>query len=302
MPRYHRILAATDYGACSTWALETAASLAARSRAELAVLHVVEERARPYPFPAPQAFLEVAEANLARSVERLRVPGLEVSRVLREGIAWSEICAAAADFSADLVVVGTQGRRGLPRAIVGSVAEQVVRMAPCPVLTVHLPEHGSTTAASASQFRHIVAPTNFSEAAGLGVGAAVDLAVELHAALTLVYVHEPATYYYFAFDDVAAAVDERIGRRLEAEVARVRSRVPSARGEVRRAVPWHGIVDVAREREADLVVMSTLGRHGPSHLLVGSVAERTVRLSPVPVLTIGTHVAGVRSGVASALA
>lgn len=65
--------------------------------------------------------------------------GLDVSSALREGTACCEICSGASELSADLVVVGSQGRRGLRRAVLGSVAERVVRTSPSPVLTVHLP-------------------------------------------------------------------------------------------------------------------------------------------------------------------
>ena len=58
---------------------------------------------------------------------------------LRTGAAYDEIVALATDERADLVVLGTQGRSGLPRALLGSVAERVVRLAPCPVLTVRAP-------------------------------------------------------------------------------------------------------------------------------------------------------------------
>jgi len=84
----------------------------------------------------PRAAATALEGVAART----RKPGLEVHSVLRQGSAWSEINAAAKEEKADLVVMGTHGRHGLARALLGSVAEKVVRTAPCPVLTVHGPD------------------------------------------------------------------------------------------------------------------------------------------------------------------
>ena len=61
-------------------------------------------------------------------------------RSLRQGVAWKEIVALAKDSKAGLIAMGTHGRRGVARMLLGSVAEKVVRTAPCPVLTVHGPE------------------------------------------------------------------------------------------------------------------------------------------------------------------
>jgi nucleotide-binding universal stress UspA family protein len=72
--------------------------------------------------------------------QRAHRPGVEVATALRHGTPWSEINALAKEMNADLVVMGTHGRRGVARALLGSVAEKVVRTAPCPVLTVHGPE------------------------------------------------------------------------------------------------------------------------------------------------------------------
>jgi len=68
---------------------------------------------------------------------RARRPGVEVDAVLRQGAPWTEIGAVAKERDAGLIVMGTHGRRGLARMMLGSVAERVVRTAPCPVLTVH---------------------------------------------------------------------------------------------------------------------------------------------------------------------
>jgi nucleotide-binding universal stress UspA family protein len=78
-----------------------------------------------------------ARESLEKERARLASSGAEVISVLRPGVAWEEILAAAQALDAGLIVMGTHGRRGLPRAVLGSVAEKVVRLSPIPVLTVH---------------------------------------------------------------------------------------------------------------------------------------------------------------------
>lgn len=87
-----------------------------------------------------ERLMRSARAALDGVVARHQGRGVEVDAILREGISWSEIVGLAASLDADLIVMGTHGRRGLARAFLGSVAEKVVRYATVPVLTVHTTE------------------------------------------------------------------------------------------------------------------------------------------------------------------
>ncbi len=144
-----RIVVPVDFGPASDAAVEQAVALASAFGAELTVLHVCEPAALAYPGGPFIPTDEVAIA-LERSA-RVRVDGLvrqlsarapRVTGLVRQGSPWREINEVAREKGADLIALGTQGRRGLPRALLGSVAEKVVRTSPIPVLTVH------TTAAS----------------------------------------------------------------------------------------------------------------------------------------------------------
>jgi nucleotide-binding universal stress UspA family protein len=149
----HRILVPTDCDDCSTATVRYAAGLAEKFAAELILLNVVQDLAlampdavMPTPVPAPVVteLIEAASnglANLvkAENLERLR-PRLEV----RVGSPAAEIIQAASDLKADLVCIGTHGRGGIAHLLLGSVAEKVVRQAPCPVLTIR-PHAGQTT-------------------------------------------------------------------------------------------------------------------------------------------------------------
>jgi len=138
-----RILVPTDFEKPSQAAADIGVELAQTFRVPLVLLHT---------YSAPQAFSGVPlspaedyallyEKTVSEFLDKERArlaPGnTEVVSVLRRGVVWEEILAAAQELDVDLIVMGTHGRRGLPRALLGSVAEKVVRISPIPVLTVH---------------------------------------------------------------------------------------------------------------------------------------------------------------------
>jgi nucleotide-binding universal stress UspA family protein len=144
IPRH--ILVPHDFGDTAQHALAYAVELAIKLGAKLTIVHAYEVPSYGYPdgvalsADVASGIRKGAEMALEGVVSRTRRPGLEVQALLREGSAWSEINASAQEAHADLIVMGTHGRHGLARALLGSVAEKVVRTAPCPVLTVHVPE------------------------------------------------------------------------------------------------------------------------------------------------------------------
>jgi nucleotide-binding universal stress UspA family protein len=137
-----RILVAHDFGEHAQAALDYALDLAEKMGARVTVVHAYEIPI--YGFPDGLALtgdlagrIQAASAEaLEAIVAKAQRPGLVVDGMIRLGPAWSEIAGAAGETRADLVVVGTHGRRGLAHALLGSVAEKVTRSAPCPVLVV----------------------------------------------------------------------------------------------------------------------------------------------------------------------
>jgi len=139
-----RILVPTDFSAGSERAWAEARRLAARLGAELVLVHVLVE-APLYsegPFTMKQA-RDVFDAARTWAVKTLgewtataEAAGISARWVLRTGVPYKEIVGAAVREHADLIVIGTHGRGGLDRALLGSVADRVIRLAPCPVVTV----------------------------------------------------------------------------------------------------------------------------------------------------------------------
>ena len=144
---YRRILWPTDFSPLAKVALPHALRLAEGSGAELVVLHVLPSTAL---FAAPEISgavwdrLErenrtVGAAQLRRVTEQVKArgPKIRVHSVLAQGVPFDQILRAAGRLRCDLIVIATHGRTGLRHILMGSVAENVVRRAPCPVLTVH---------------------------------------------------------------------------------------------------------------------------------------------------------------------
>jgi nucleotide-binding universal stress UspA family protein len=144
---FHRIVVPTDFSDCSQEAWELAKRVAAAPGSELVLAHVLTE----VPLYG-EGILNIetsrkvregarkwAESALEDWVSKARAEGLSARAVVRTGVPHQEIVALAQDERADLIVIGTHGRGGINRVLLGSVTDRVVRLAPCPVLTVREP-------------------------------------------------------------------------------------------------------------------------------------------------------------------
>lgn len=145
-----RILFPTDFSEPAKYAQGYATELARQFSADLHLLHVLPELTLPLPDSpdswttpdfALKSHLDAARQQLAQGLPADLLGGERVIQIATVGIAVQEIVKYATDHEIDLIVVGTHGRTGLVHLLLGSVAEKVVRLAPCPVLTVHPKGH-----------------------------------------------------------------------------------------------------------------------------------------------------------------
>ena len=143
MKRIQRIVVATDFSEIADQAVDHAIDLAEQLGASVTLVHAYELPIYGFPDGAlittadmAGRIMTIAQEGLTASVERRKARGIPLKPVLRTGVPWEEINAVAADETADLIVVGTHGRRGLSRALLGSVAERLIRTATRPVLVV----------------------------------------------------------------------------------------------------------------------------------------------------------------------
>jgi nucleotide-binding universal stress UspA family protein len=146
------ILVPTDFGTGSDHALTYAVELAKALGAGVTVMHAYEIPMIGFPDGAliatPELATKVSEAaqiGLENSINAHAGSGVPMSLLLKQGPSWRTIVETAQEVGAGMIVMGTHGRHGLPRALLGSVAEKVVRSAKCPVLTVHSEDMGKPT-------------------------------------------------------------------------------------------------------------------------------------------------------------
>lgn len=140
------ILVATDFSETSDRALDYAIELAKLLGGGVTVLHAYELPVYGFPDGALVATVDMAtrlmnaaQAALSQTCEARANKGVKLTPILRQGVPWEEVHAVAEEINADLIVIGTHGRKGLARALIGSVAEKLIRTATRPVLTIHGP-------------------------------------------------------------------------------------------------------------------------------------------------------------------
>lgn len=144
MPMHFRIgniLVPVDFSVCAQTAVRYALGMAAQFQATVTLVHVVEQIIYPgdwmYPPLANSDFAVEKREEVVKKMQALvHEPGVSVNYMVRVGRAWQEVTEIAKETKADLLVIATHGYTGIKHALLGSVAEKIVRHAPCPVLTV----------------------------------------------------------------------------------------------------------------------------------------------------------------------
>ena len=293
---WKKVLAPTDFSAASIHSLNYAIGVCQEMGASLTLVHVV-----PTLFPPDSSHIGalVEEKRLVKDaklfLENFREKQIPESiagaSVVLTGSPWHEITELAASGKFDLIVIGTHGHTALKHLWLGSTTENVVRHAPCPVLTVReqplavfLPGQNPIRA------RKILVPTDFSELSNKAVERAVALAHRFGAKIDLVHVLEPPPYPEFGYVHVPMK-EGALRKAAEAHFERLRSEIPALVDlvdytPVRTGNAPYEIVQAARQLNSDLIVIGTHGRTGIKRLALGSTAEKVVRHAHCPVLVL----------------
>jgi nucleotide-binding universal stress UspA family protein len=296
---FKQILCPTDLSDASVRSLTYAAAFARWYNARLTVLHVVPTfdpiAVGPGVLNAPlQVVMPMSRPELVDEMRRLTdsagLGSMQVNLSAHEGDPARNIVDQALAIHADLVVMGTHGRSGFERLLIGSVAEKVLRKAPCPVLLV--PPHAPATTHPDVSFKHILCPMDFSPSALQALGLALDLARQsdgvvmvLHA-LEWLAEEEPRENAHFNVPEYRQYLIDDARRRMQALVAD-HSRIWGAidhRVVLGRA--YREILGMASHSGTDLIVMGAQGRGGLGLTLFGSTTQQVVRTATCPVLTV----------------
>ena len=191
---------------------------------------------------------------------------------------------------ADLLVMGTHGRSGFDRLLLGSVAEKVLRKAPCPILTV--PPHAPAKAPADEAFTRILCPVDFSPPALQALGFALDLARQAGGSVTVLHAiewladEEPRAQAHFNVPEYRLHLIEDAHSRLQAVLADEPRTGCDVKDVVVTGRAYHQILEAAAAQEADLIVMGAQGRGGVGLTLFGSTTQQVVRAATCPVLTV----------------
>jgi nucleotide-binding universal stress UspA family protein len=288
---FQKILIPVDGSACGDRAAEFGLEIARRLKARVVLTNALIE----------YTTIKDGHRTLKPSSDRAEALGVKFETRLAEGRYLSVgdgILEAGQETGCDLIVMGTHGREGLGRLLLGSVAERVSRQANVPVMLVRDLEQSKLP----FRLEHILVAVDGSPQSDLALTTANDLAARLGASLEVITVTPdiPPVYSYTAYEYAPMIDFEKYQHELDAEseavLAAALTRLegnPSKASSIRGSrIPANGerigdvIVKTANARKADLIVLGTHGRSGMDRLLLGSVAERVSHRASAPVLIV----------------
>ena len=288
---FKQILCPTDLSEPSIRSLTYAAAFARWYEARLTVLHVVPtfEPITAVQVVFPMSRDEVLD-EMRRITDKAGMGSIHPRLSAHEGDPARNIVDQALEIAADLVVMGTHGRSGFERLLIGSVAEKVLRKAPCPVLLV--PPHVTAKTPPDVSFRHIMCPMDFSPSALQALGLALDLARQSDGVVTVLHAlewlaeDEPREYTHFNVPEYRRYLIDDARQRLQALVSEESRTWTAIEDRVVLGRPYREILRVAADSGTDLIVMGAQGRGGLGLTLFGSTTQQVVRAATCPVLTV----------------
>jgi nucleotide-binding universal stress UspA family protein len=293
------VLFATDFSATSEAALPYATAICRHFGSTLHTVHVLSDAGLlmmtgGVDYVSMGTIYEDAQTEAKEKLDKLCAGFQEIPHrnYVRHGQVWKNLAAIVEDNAVDLIVVGTHGRTGLGKLLLGSVAEDILRHAACPVLTVgpkvsgraKLPSFqggGHDVAPLELELRQIVFATNFTKNAARIAQEAVALAEEFRARLTLMHVVED----YTQLGSRPGPMEDGM-RRLQELIPRNAALQYLPESVLEFGAPAERILKIAAEREADLIVLGARpsAEVGTTHL--PSSAHHVIAQAHCPVLTI----------------
>lgn len=283
---FERVIVATDFSEAAEAVVDCVPSLAAAGLREVVLVHVLHVVNTP---GFEEMLRAAAEPELARQAERLRAHGLVVRTEMRVGVPAVALADSAREEGASAIVVGSHGRSGLMRILLGSVSMALLHHATVPVLLVRVQlcetDQGiSCEVQCVDPFAHLLFPTDFSAPADEALAWLKGVVAQTGARVTLLHVQDRVVMKRQM--ERLEEFNREDTQRLEHIAEELRAAGAGAVAtEVRLGTPAQVITELAGD-QASLVVMGTRGRGAVEDLVVGSVALQVARKSPIPVLFV----------------
>ena len=297
MPEIKHILCPIDFSEFSIRAYRHALSVAEHYRAKLVALHIIELWRYPYADYAAsvgdydnfcRALRDGGKVQLQEFMKKHTHSEIHPELVVHQGTAPDCILSFAQTQKTDLIVMGTHGRRGFDRWMLGTTTDRVMRRALCPVLAVckaHESMSANMAASEGQQHAHhltrILFCTDFSENSERALRYAVSATTEYDAELTVLHVLEEGASQGKK-EEVVTTATKQLDKLIPAEERKI-LKVKTA---VRVGEPYQQIIQLATEAQIDLVVMAVRGRGAVDLAVFGSTTYRVMQLGPCPVLAV----------------
>jgi nucleotide-binding universal stress UspA family protein len=292
------ILLPTDFSADSVKALNYAAALAQQFDGVLWLLHVAEPAPTFSGYEGiPVASIETeqltrAEAQMAEFAAKYLPQSISVTSLVRYGSAVKEISALASAREIDLLVISTHGRTGVSHAIYGSLAERILHHAPCPILVVRNEEHdflqdgADPESAKIIRLRRILAPVDFSVCSRKALHYAEAFANQFGAEIHCAHILEPEKPMIVFETESFRKTQEIDASRKFAEAVNAIDASVQVESAIKSGHPDREIVELATERDIDLIILGEHSRSGLKRFLVGSTIDEVLKRAHCPVLIV----------------
>ena len=299
MKKGSKILCPIDFSEGSDYAMLCANHLAQHLEAEVHCVHVID----PGPFSHIMEGVYVSSASVEATIasieehtraeflkrlHKYELMHLQAKGHFLHGKPAQEIVALADSLNMDYIMLTSHGRSGFDALVSGSNCQKIVRLSNVPVITLKHPEHSIGDSSPTLSFQRVMCPLDFSDFSKKALDVAVDICQEFGG--TLVLAHAVDSRLEYPMMEPGVGIQDALHREEDARgyLETIAQEVGDVFTDIRvvTGTPYRELVKLMTTENIDLAVMTTHGYRGLSHLLLGSNAERLVRLSPCPVLTI----------------
>ncbi len=296
MIKINKILCPLDFSKCSKVAMKNAIELAKKVNGELHLFHAILIYEDDSYKPNDRLPDNIVSYALIEEISNQKLNNIAadhagdslklVTASSRAFSAAEEILNYAEDNQIDLIMMGTHGRTAISHLLLGSVAERVIRMAKCPVMTFR------KDSKNLGEYQRILVSTDFSDHSRLALRYALELAYFYTSEITLFHAFEQQLHpaFYASGKTSMFEIDSDLKQRATEAITKFRNELGKPEIETTyvfaEGTAYHEIVEHIKKENYDLLVIATHGLRGLEHFLIGSTTEKVIRHADIPVLAV----------------
>jgi nucleotide-binding universal stress UspA family protein len=290
------ILVPVDFSAVSKPAVNHAFALAEKFGSKVLLAHIVPNadlanRIMPTEsYAIEHALYDAAKEDLPKLIPAA-VDNVKVHTIVKVGAVDAELLTIVQENNVDLVVMGTHGRRALSRWFLGSTTERMLRNVPVPVLTLSHLDPEKQSVSSGWPIRRILYATDLGEDSKSGFNLAVEIGRKTGASVTVLHCVEQITGTWSS--TMTDYLENQYERRLKSAQERLQAFMQRSKPDgvildslIVEGTPYEKILEVAKTRGIDLIVINLHGKASAERAFLGSTSDRVVRLAGIPVLGV----------------